>query len=210
VAPNSILQIGYPIHQEWILTGDTPVEIKDDRTHILFVGRARREKGLEDLLEAAARLARDVVIQVAGPQDVTLIRSIQRSFPSVEVEWFDKFVSDKELMELFGQASIVAVPYREAFRRHGGASGVLLQAVAQAKPLLTTDAVADQLPTGYGGAVIAPADDGLALAEGLESALERLGKLTDAAVAVGPSFVGAHHTFSRYISALSGESQNSG
>jgi glycosyltransferase involved in cell wall biosynthesis len=207
-APNSILQFGYPIHREWILHADTHIAVDHHRPRVLFVGRARREKGLQDLLEAVARLGRDVVIQVAGPQDVAVLSSIQRSSPTVEIEWLDKFVPDVELMELFRTASIVAVPYRGVFRRHGGASGVLLQALAQAKPLITTYAVADQLPTGYGGAVIVPPDDALALAEGLEYALQRIGQLSRAAVAAGPSFVSTHHTFSGYINALFGESQN--
>jgi glycosyltransferase involved in cell wall biosynthesis len=209
-APNTILQFGYPIHREWVLNADTHIAVDHHRPKVLFVGRARREKGLQDLIEAVGRLGLDVVIQVAGPQDVAVLSSLQRSSPTVKIEWFDKFVPDVELLELFRAASIVAVPYRGAFGRHGGASGVLLQALAQAKPLITTDAVADQLPTGYDGAVVVPPDDAVALAEGLEHALQRVDQLSRAAVAAGPSFVSTHHTFSGYINALFGESQRRG
>jgi glycosyltransferase involved in cell wall biosynthesis len=119
-------------------------------------------------------------------------------------------VSDAELKELFGKAAIVAVPYREVFRRHGGASGVLLQALAQGKPLLATDAVADQLPAEYDGAVVVPAGNPLALVDGLEHALRTLSKLTYAAMANGPRFVEQRHTFNGYARALLTGSANHG
>ena len=53
-----------------------------------------------------------------------------------------------------------------------------------------------------------PADNALGLAEGIEHALQGLGKLAATAAAEGPAFVGKNHTFGSYVNALLAETPN--
>jgi len=171
---------------------------------ILFVGQARREKGLLDLIDATSKLTNSINLQVVGPQDPGPVSSLEQQHDTTNVGWINHFVSDAELANLYKRSSIVAVPYRSSFRHHGGASGGLSRALAHAQPVVTTETGSDQLPMSCGGAVVVPADNVSALTEGLEQALQATTALTAAAVVEGPAFIHKHHTFEAYVTALPG------
>ena len=63
-------------------------------------------------------------------------------------------------------------------------------------------ALKDQLPEGYGGAVVADAAEAPALSTALETALDRLGTLQVAASVDGPAFIREHHTFDQYVRSI--------
>jgi len=199
IPTSAILQLPYPVrvvqkasepHQESTI----PV--------LLFVGQARREKGLSDLLAAMQLLHRDAIVRVVGPQRQEVKSDLTQQSPGISIDWIDAFVSDAELSSNFHAASLVVTPYRNSFARNGGASGVLLDTLAHGKPLLTTDALADQLPVGYSGAVVTRAEDPTSLAEGLEHSLQNLARLTREAATNGPAFIADHHPFDAYVEKL--------
>lgn len=167
----------------------------------LFVGGARRHKGLHVLVEAVARLGSRV--RVVGPQTAEVRAEVERlDEGSGSLDWVDRFVGDEELREIMASGTIVVAPYTSAFEAQAAASGVLLDALSVGAPLVTTTAIASQLPSGYGGAVVVDADDPAALEEGLGRALAERASLSNAARREGRPFVAEHHTYEPYIDAL--------
>jgi glycosyltransferase involved in cell wall biosynthesis len=146
----------------------------------------------------------NATLRIVGRQRQEVKEGLIRQYPGIELEWIDAFVSDAELSNQFRVASLVVAPYRIGFARDGGASGVLLDALAHGKPLLTTEALADQLPAGYPGAVVVKAEDAAHLAEGIEHSLRDLPTLTPAASAAGPAYIDRHHSFKGYVEKLLG------
>ncbi|MDH3255606.1 MAG: glycosyltransferase family 4 protein [Acidobacteriota bacterium] len=201
IPTNATLQLPYPVR----VSRNVPANELDQSIGIpvlLFVGQAREEKGLADLLAAMQLLRRDAIVRVVGPQRPQVKRDLTRQSPGISIDWIDTFVDDAELSSYFHAASLVITPYRNSFAQDGGASGVLLDALAHGKPLLTSDALADQLPAGFSGAVITRAEDQTSLAEGLEHSLQNLARLTEKAATEGPDFIAEHHTFDAYVAEL--------
>lgn len=204
VPSESILELGYPIRVKGSVDHQVPQD-KPKNPVILFVGQARREKGLSDLLSAAALISKEVTVRVVGPQKPEVRRELEERFTQSSVVWVDKFVDESELDQHYRSASLVATPYRTSFAIDGGASGVLLEALAHGKPLLTTTAVSRQLPTDYSGAVVVEADDVVALSDGIHKALEDLPHLTSSAESLGPVFVNQKHSYESYVAHLVGK-----
>lgn len=201
VPTKSILQLGYPVR-----SGIEPQrEVPDDQPRIpiiLFVGQARHEKGLPELLSAIDRISHQVAVQVVGPQRPDVRHELEAQFPQLSVIWEDRFVEASTLEARYRSASLVATPYRSTFGRDGGASGVLLEALAHGKPLLATTAVSQQLPTGYQGAVVVEPDDPAALTDGLQVAIDSLPELAAVAAVQGPLFIKNNHSFDSYVASL--------
>lgn len=193
-----LLHVGYPV--------ETPDPIPDRRMdgdlRLLFVGEARRQKGLFELLEAMEMLRQDIGLDVVGPQPPGLRDLVTTKHPTLDIRWIDRFVTDTELRQAFHHNHLVALPYQTVFRVRGGASGVLLQALSEGVPLVTTPSLAGQLPDGYGGALVAASDTAEALADALTRAVDQISELATSAAIEGPAFVKAFHTFDRYVDAL--------
>ncbi|HLC41097.1 MAG TPA: glycosyltransferase [Methylomirabilota bacterium] len=201
----SIVKLGYPIRPVMAADESDSGETEPSRPSVLFVGQARHEKGLSDLLEAASRLPEAAIIRIVGQQRPDVRQELSSRFTAVPVEWIDRFVSEAELENQYRAASLIATPYRTSFGRDGGASGVLLETLAHGKPALTTETLRDQLPAEYGGAVVVPAEDITAISEGLSRALHTLPAFTKASSKEGPAFIGRNHTFESYVARLAGE-----
>ncbi len=198
----SIVVAGYPARP--------PAAVAPRATHVsgpprlLFVGQARREKGAHVFLDALCRLTSPVTVTVAGPQTQAQRRELEAVALPCPVTWVDKHLDTSELQDQFAAADLVILPYLNDFAAHGGASGVLIDTLANGRPMVTTDALADQLPEGYGGAVVVPAGDAEALAAGIERALTTLSDMQSSALAEGLEFVHAHHSFASYLADLLG------
>jgi glycosyltransferase involved in cell wall biosynthesis len=153
---------------------------------ILSFGLIRAYKGLENLLEAFARLRGAELWIVGNPRmDVEPLRELAAAAPG-RVRFVTRFVEDAEIPAIFRRADVVALPYLDA--EH---SGVLYTGLAFGKPLVLS-AVGGFPEIAEGGAarLVPPGDvDALAavLAEliGDESARAELAAAA-ARAAAGP------------------------
>jgi len=107
------------------LSGQEPV--------VLLFGQLRRDKGVSDLLEAAARVD-GVRVVVAGEDNGALDQVAELLLDSRlrgRVLVLEGFVATERLGRLFAAADVVALPYQKA-----SASGVLLLAYGYERPVL--------------------------------------------------------------------------
>lgn len=198
----NIIVAGYPV--EAITDATAAHRPVFDPPKLLFVGQARREKGAQVFLDALCRLTIPVAVTIAGPQRADQRQKLESIALPCPVTWIDRHLDSNELREQFAAADLVVLPYLDEFAAHGGASGVLIDTLANGRPLVTTDALADQLPDEYGGAVAVRAGDPDALAAGIESALGRVSEMDTSARSEGPRFVRTHHSYESYLNRLLG------
>ena len=138
------------------------VEAPDDPPHILYVGRLSEEKGIRELVQAAAGL--NLVVVGDGP--------LRELVPDAV-----GFVPHDDLGPYYERAAVVCVPSRRE-----GYGIVAREAMAYGRPVVTTGVggLADAIDDGISGLVV-PARDATALREALERLLadpalrERLG-----------------------------------
>lgn len=173
-----------------------------DSPRLLFVGQARAEKGLQLLLETLKGAGWPGRLDIVGKQDPKVRSELETRYASDAVNWIDHFVDDENLMKHYARASLLVLPYRTSFGRDGGASGVLLEGLRSGIPILATSALADQLPPGYPGAVVAVADETDAFRAALELSLDRLADLQSGAREIGPAFIVSNHTYEAYVAGL--------
>lgn len=137
---------------------------------LLFFGRAQGYKGLDLLFEAMSMLNRDVVkarLVVAGSGP-----SIESLFPagSTPPRWCDVrsgHIPSEDVPKLFRQASMVALPYREASQ-----SGVAALAAGFGKPVIATavPGLVDIIEDGATGILVEP-NNPARLAAAIESSV---------------------------------------
>jgi glycosyltransferase involved in cell wall biosynthesis len=142
-----------------------------ERPSILFFGRMSPYKGLDVLLDALPRVwgkAPDATLTIAGAGDV----EDHPALADPRVELRREHVPDGELPGLFGAATCVALPYRQASQ-----SGVGSLAKLYGRPMVVTDAGGLPELVGDGSGLVVPAEDRERLADAL------LEVLLDAALA---------------------------
>jgi phosphatidylinositol alpha-mannosyltransferase len=157
---------------------------------ILFVGRHEPRKGLEVLLKAFAGLDTDAhrpggnTLWVAGegPETAALAASAPPN-----VEWLGR-ISDQELAERLRTAAVFCAP-----SLHGESFGVvLLEAMAAGTPVVASDIAGYRDVARHDReAVLVPAGDPVALADGLRRVLDDpclAGRLVEAGAARAASF----------------------
>ena len=195
----SVVMLGYPVTGADDQTGTAaPHSLAEG---LLYVGGARRHKGLELLVQALGRVAEPVHLTVAGAVGDETKHAISEG-ASGRIAFSDGHVSDQELRIAYQRAALVVLPYLSSFG--ASASGVLLECLRYGVPAVVTETIAAQLPGGYGGAITVPPDDVDALARGIDHALEVLPGLRRAAQTEGPDFVARHHTYHLYAAGLLG------
>jgi glycosyltransferase involved in cell wall biosynthesis len=199
VPKDLIIMAGYPVVPLPERTRDAP----STPTRLLFVGAGREEKGLDLLLDALSTLPADsAILRVVGRQPENLRSALTSRFPSAPVEWVDDYVDYATLISEYQSADLAILPYRTVFSRHGGPSSVLLETLSAGLPVVTTTALADQLPPDYTGAKVANADSAGGLAECLGAALANLSALIASANRKGPEFIATHHSYDAYLKHL--------
>jgi glycosyltransferase involved in cell wall biosynthesis len=138
---------------------DLPAEVADpeEPPHVLYVGRLSEEKGIRDLVEAAAGLP--LVVVGDGP-----LRDLVPSTVG--------FVPHHELGPYYERAAVVCVPSRRE-----GYGVAAREAMAYGRAVVSTGVggLADAIDDGVTGLVVPPAD-----VPALRAALARL--LADAAL----------------------------
>ncbi|HNT06138.1 MAG TPA: glycosyltransferase family 4 protein [Anaerolineae bacterium] len=131
----------------------------------LFIGRLEAYKGLEVLVEAAARLSEpDVTVTIAGPG--RLADWVHSPLPA-SVDYRPGLVPDDLAESLFSTCGVVVLPYIEASQ-----SALIAAAYFFRKPVIVTrvGALPEYVVEGETG-WIAPPNDPVALAEALSAAL---------------------------------------
>ena len=113
--PQALLHVPYPIRIPLSVPRASPGNDLG-RPILLFVGQARKEKGLPDILEAMEGIQSDALLRVVGPQQQQVRTGIARRFPSVSIDWVDSYVSEPELRSHLHAASLIVTPYRRSFR----------------------------------------------------------------------------------------------
>ena len=166
-----------------------PPSARDGPPLLLFVGDRRQEKGFDLLLQAVSSIPTRVELLHVGSQvdnrveTEPAVREVGRSVLRVEGR-----VTDAELSSLYARADLVVCPYRRAFSEQGAASSVVMEALAHGAPLVVSEALAVELPASLEGMVVAPNDDGDALAEVIQAALDDLTSLARHAAVEGPKY----------------------
>lgn len=138
-----------------------PDTMQGELTFLLF-GKIKPYKGADVLVEAFAALppelkaqARVRIVGKAYMELEPLQRQIQRLGVSDRVSLEPRFVTDEEIYTLFGPNVVAAFPYREI-----DTSGVLMQALSRARPVLASaiGCFAELLRDGVQGHFAAPDD----------------------------------------------------
>ena len=126
---------------------------------ILSFGLIRAYKGLENLLEAFARLEGTELWIVGNPRmEVEPLRELAAAAPG-RVRFVTRFVEDAEIPAIFRRADVVALPYLDA--EH---SGVLYTGLAFGKPLVLSAVGGFPEVAAAGAARLVPPGDVDALA----------------------------------------------
>lgn len=132
---------------------DLPVKVGDEAVppEVLFAGRLSAEKGILELVEAAAGL--NLVVAGDGP--------LRSRIPGAQ-----GFVPHDELQRLYARAAVVACPSRRE-----GFGVACLEAMAHGRPVVATSVggLRDLVVHGETGLLVPPRDP-----DSLRSALERL------------------------------------
>ena len=136
---------------------------------VLFLGRHEPRKGLDVLLEAFAHLPDDTHLWVAGygKQTDTLRKKMDAQPCGERVHWLGR-VTDEERLSLFAGADVYCAP------NLGGESFgvILLEGMAAGTPIVASDLGAFARVARDGiDALLVPAGDAMALAEGLTRVL---------------------------------------
>ena len=106
---------------------------------LLFFGNIRKYKGLETLLRALPLVAKKIPIRllVAGEfyVDPQPFRRLANELGVQDrIVWYDRYIPNEEVADLFRQADLVILPYSAATQ-----SGVVPLAYSFGVPVLTTD-----------------------------------------------------------------------
>ena len=128
---------------------------KNKKLKIGFFGQYRKEKRMEDFLEAFTKcqFERDLelVVQTVAikPEDRAALEVIKTKYKEhPHISFFDKAVYGKAWQEIISEMDALIIPYAAPrFRFHG--SGMLLTALGQYKPVVIADEVWPELLDEY-------------------------------------------------------------
>lgn len=155
------------------------LKLPRDKQVALFFGNIRDDKNLDLLLQIWPKFRDDTHLLVAGRgagggnRPVTHYRSLVDKLSLAEsVTFIDRYIGEAEIPDLFAACDWVALPYS---RRFTSQSGVLNVAVAYGRPVVASGAptFSETLEACDIG-VLVDADDGDALAAGIERLRERI------------------------------------
>jgi glycosyltransferase involved in cell wall biosynthesis len=124
---------------------------------VLFFGRMKKYKGLDVLIDAIPYVVEEVpkaqfVIAGRGADLDAHVEKL-KSIPCVTVH--NQFLSNRHMGQLLSEASIVALPYREASQ-----SGIVSMVFPFGKPVVATDvgALSEVVEDGVSGLLVPPED----------------------------------------------------
>nr|MDO8045136.1 glycosyltransferase [Candidatus Baldrarchaeota archaeon] len=133
---------------------DTPIfgkkttRTENEKIKFLFTGFIRRNKGIEEFIEAVNILDKTtkgkLKVIIAGSPHIgddanyyMKIKSIIKKYRLEEViELKNKFIPENKLNKLLGNADVIVLPYKDYFYE---ASGVLARVMGYGKPIICTN-----------------------------------------------------------------------
>ena len=182
-----------------------PLEIEHDRPVVLTWGLLSRDKGIEWGIDAIARLSdlnpapRYVVVGQTHPRVLetegeayrdSLVARASALGVDDRVEFDDAYHDTRSLLARVREADVVLLPYRS---REQVVSGVLVEAIASGKPVVSTRFPHAEELLGEGSGLLVPHGD----ADAIATALRRL--LTDPGLAARTAAVARRQARSRLL-----------
>ncbi len=138
---------------------------------IVFLGKVRRYKGLEDLIRAYEVLSREREVQLVVAGEVLepeYGRELEKSLTELPaVRWMPGFVDDEIVGRLMASADVVAAPYRKVLT-----SGTVVLAMSLGRPVVAPAAGCIPELLGDGGGFLYDAADPAGLLGALETAVD--------------------------------------
>lgn len=128
---------------------------------VLFLGTPRRQKGIEDLVEAMARVADPTaLLWVVGHDssayaDALRRSALQRLGDRVRI---DPPIPFADAPAALAAADVVVIPQRDVAAARGQMPAKVFDAMAMARPLIVTDVSDLREAVGNGGLVVSPGD----------------------------------------------------
>lgn len=172
------------------------------RPRLLFVGEARRQKGLEVLIDALKSARWDGEFRwVGGGPDAHHVLAAQLG---ASIDWSvrPEELSSNELAFEYRHTDIVALPYSAQFAARGGASSILLEALSHGRVVVGTQHAIETLRCTPAGTFAADGDDAASIARCLRGLVTDWRTHLEAAVDAGPRYVQQHgHSYGRYVRA---------
>ncbi|MFA6461390.1 MAG: glycosyltransferase family 4 protein [Candidatus Woesearchaeota archaeon] len=132
--------------------------IKTEEHTILFFGRIVQYKGVDTLIKSVPYIIKTIPhlrVIIAGEGDFSQYKRLISSETKSHFEIFNKYLSEKEIAELFQRCSFVVLPYDDATQ-----SGIIPIAYAFKKPVITTrvGSLSEVVDEGETGLIIPPKD----------------------------------------------------
>lgn len=139
------------IHYSFLTRGAIQDRTKEGgRLSVLFFGRILKYKGLEYLVKAFEALhPNEYELRIAGEGVIDF------DIKGRNISVINRFIEDREMVELFLWADVVAVPYISASQ-----SGVVYLSFAFRRPVIATDvgSLPDVVQHGCNGLLVRPGD----------------------------------------------------
>jgi glycosyltransferase involved in cell wall biosynthesis len=146
-----------------------------NRRVVMFLGTPRGHKGVDDLVEAVRGLGRDVVLAVVGARAGSAAAERWEGLPFVTVKGEIAF---DEVPRYLAGADVVAVPQRATTDTVGQLPAKLFDAMALARPIVSTSvSMIPEVLDGCG--VVVPPNDVRALREALAGLLADPGRAAE-------------------------------
>ena len=167
---------------------------------LLFVGDARRQKGLDVLLDALRIAKWDGEFRWVGGGSVANDMLTSRLGGRINWSVEPYAPSNDDLAHEYRTANAVAVPYTARFAERGGASGVLLEALSHGRVVVGTQHAIGTLDEMPAGALVSDSDDPNGLAASLRTLSRDWRERLDVAQASGPAYIQRHgHLYRDYV-----------
>ena len=150
------------------------IGIESQGTVILFLGMLRKDKGIEYLLEAVAKLPNEAfTLVIAGAPSEWRLEDIQALIPKQiahKIVLDLQYIPDEKVPFYYNASDVVIFPYSKEYT--GGCGPLIKGASAYAKPVLVTD-VSDigRMVRTYENGLIAKPNDASSLAEVIQQYL---------------------------------------
>jgi len=178
------------------------LDLPQDRRVALFMGLIRPYKGVDVLLEAAARLpsGNDWTVVVAGEPWGELGSDLENQVCELGLQRRVRlrlgWVAEEEVPQLLAAADVVVLPYRA-----GSQSGVAATALGYGLPVLSTNigGLPEVVRHGVNGLLVQPG-----LADGLAEALSSLDRALLEKLAAGARATGKTLEWADYVEVMEG------
>lgn len=191
-SPESLVETGWPIAFDPAVSLDRTLR----RCEVLFVGAARPDKGLRQLVNALAGLV-GLSLRLVGPVRSDLAETLSGLDPARVTICGQG--SDRELREAYARAFAAVLPYTAGFSRRGGTSAVFVEALAHGCPVVATRHLLECAFGGpFRGVLWADSEDPVHLRSALRELMTRREELALEASEAAP-LLRRNHSYDVYV-----------